>query len=36
MDLGEGRFFVEETSLALAPPVPYATLKQRLERRLAP
>ena len=35
MDLGEGRFFVEETSLALAPPVPYATLKQRLERRLA-
>jgi lycopene cyclase-like protein len=35
MDLGAGRFFVEETSLALAPPVPYATLKQRLERRLA-
>ena len=35
MDLGKGRFFVEETSLALAPPVPYATLKQRLERRLA-
>ncbi len=35
MDLGEGRFFVEETSLALAPPVPYATLRQRLERRLA-
>ena len=35
MDLGGGRFFVEETSLALAPPVPYATLKQRLERRLA-
>ena len=35
MDMGEGRFFVEETSLALAPPVPYATLKQRLERRLA-
>ncbi|MFZ0408311.1 MAG: lycopene beta cyclase, partial [Cyanobium sp.] len=35
MDLGEGRFFVEETSLALAPPVPYATLQQRLERRLA-
>ena len=34
MDLGQGRFFVEETSLALAPPVPYATLKQRLERRL--
>jgi lycopene cyclase-like protein len=35
MDLGQGRFFVEETSLALAPPVPYATLKQRIERRLA-
>ena len=35
MDLGEGRFFVEETSLALAPPVPYATLRERLERRLA-
>jgi lycopene cyclase-like protein len=35
MDLGAGRFFVEETSLALAPPLPYATLKQRLERRLA-
>ena len=35
MDLGEGRFFVEETSLALAPPVPYATLQQRLHRRLA-
>jgi lycopene cyclase-like protein len=35
MDLGEGRFFVEETSLALAPPVAYDTLRQRLERRLA-
>ncbi|MCP9882447.1 lycopene cyclase family protein [Cyanobium sp. Alchichica 3B3-8F6] len=35
MDLGGGRFFVEETSLALAPPVPYAVLQQRLERRLA-
>lgn len=35
MDLGEGRFFVEETSLALAPPVPYATLQERLHRRLA-
>jgi len=35
MDLGGGRFFVEETSLALAPPVPYALLQQRLERRLA-
>jgi lycopene cyclase-like protein len=35
MDLGEGRFFVEETSLALAPPVPYSTLQERLQRRLA-
>lgn len=35
MDLGGGRFFVEETSLGFAPPVPYAVLKQRLERRLA-
>jgi lycopene cyclase-like protein len=26
---------VEETSLALAPPLPFATLRQRLERRLA-
>ncbi len=35
MDLGDGLFFVEETSLALAPPVPVAELRQRLERRLA-
>jgi len=35
MDLGEGRFFVEETSLALAPPVPYPVLQERLQRRLA-
>ncbi|QVL54564.1 MAG: lycopene cyclase family protein [Cyanobium sp. M30B3] len=35
MDLGEGRFFVEETSLALSPPVPYSTLQERLQRRLA-
>lgn len=35
MDLGGGRFFVEETSLALAPPVPFDRLRQRLERRLA-
>ncbi|MEB3354451.1 MAG: lycopene cyclase family protein [Cyanobacteriota bacterium] len=34
MDLGEGVFFVEETSLALAPPVPYDVLKERLLRRL--
>ena len=35
MDLGEGVFFVEETSLALAPAVPFATLQQRLQARLA-
>jgi lycopene cyclase-like protein len=35
MDLGDGLFFVEETSLALAPPVPYDDLRQRLEQRLA-
>ncbi|MEB3348891.1 MAG: lycopene cyclase family protein, partial [Cyanobacteriota bacterium] len=35
MDLGDGRFFVEETSLALAPAVPFALLRARLERRLA-
>ena len=35
MDLGDGVFFVEETSLALAPAVPFPLLKDRLERRLA-
>ncbi len=35
MDLGDGVFFVEETSLALAPAVPFATLQQRLQARLA-
>lgn len=35
MDLGGGRFFVEETSLALAPAVPFHTLRHRLQRRLA-
>jgi lycopene cyclase-like protein len=35
MDLGEGVFFVEETSLALAPAVPYDVLKDRLLRRLS-
>jgi lycopene cyclase-like protein len=35
MDLGGGRFFVEETSLALAPAVPFPTLRQRLQQRLA-
>ena len=34
MDLGDGAFFVEETSLALAPGVPYDVLKQRLQQRL--
>ena len=34
MDLGDGVFFVEETSLALAPGVPYNVLKQRLQQRL--
>ncbi|MEB3307752.1 MAG: lycopene cyclase family protein, partial [Cyanobacteriota bacterium] len=32
MDLGDGVFFVEETSLALAPPVPYSLLQQRLKQ----
>jgi lycopene cyclase-like protein len=35
MDFGEGVFFLEETSLALAPAVPYDVLKDRLLRRLA-
>ncbi|MFM7653618.1 MAG: lycopene beta cyclase [Vulcanococcus sp.] len=35
MDFGGGVFFVEETSLALAPPVPTDVLKDRLHRRLA-
>ena len=35
MDLGGGRFFVEETSLALAPALPFAVLRERLHRRLA-
>lgn len=35
MDLGGGVFFVEETSLALAPAVPFPLLRRRLERRLA-
>ncbi|MEO0869708.1 MAG: lycopene beta cyclase [Cyanobacteria bacterium J06642_11] len=34
MDLGEDVYFVEETSLALAPAMAYDTLKQRLEQRL--
>lgn len=35
MDLGGGTYFVEETSLALAPPLPFELLKDRLVRRLA-
>ncbi len=34
MDLGDGVFFLEETSLALAPAVPFAELRQRLHQRL--
>jgi lycopene cyclase-like protein len=35
MDLGGGVYFVEETSLALAPALPFAVLRDRLQRRLA-
>ena len=35
MDLGEDIYFVEETSLALAPAMTYDTLKDRLQTRLA-
>ncbi|MBW3603883.1 MAG: lycopene cyclase family protein [Actinobacteria bacterium] len=35
MDLGAGRWFVEETALAARPAVPLRTLRQRLEQRLA-
>ena len=35
MDLGDGRFFLEETSLALAPAFPLERLKARLHQRLA-
>ena len=34
MDLGDGVFFVEETSLAHAPGITYDVLKQRLQQRL--
>lgn len=34
MDLGEDMYFVEETSLALAPAMAYDTLKDRLQKRL--
>jgi len=35
MDLGDGQFFVEETSLAHVPGVPLSTLERRLHRRLS-
>jgi len=35
MDLGDGRYFVEETSLALAPPLTMGMLEHRLQQRLA-
>jgi lycopene cyclase-like protein len=35
MDLGGGRTFVEETSLAARPPLPVGVLRHRLEHRLA-
>ena len=34
MDLGNGSYFVEETSLAATPPLPFPLLKHRLEQRL--
>ncbi|MCB8985582.1 MAG: lycopene cyclase family protein, partial [Ardenticatenaceae bacterium] len=35
MDLGDDVYFVEETSLACYPAIPYAVLQRRLEQRLA-
>ncbi len=35
MDLGDGSYFVEETSLACSPPVSFELLKDRLNTRLA-
>ena len=35
MDLGDDVYFVEETSLAAHPPLPFNLLQRRLERRLA-
>ncbi len=35
MDMGNGTFFLEETSLGLAPPVTLETLKKRLGKRLS-
>ncbi len=34
MDMGNGKFFLEETSLGLSPPVTLDELKRRLEKRL--
>ena len=34
MDMGDGKFFLEETSLGLFPPVSLNELKRRLEKRL--
>ena len=35
MDLGDGSYFVEETSLACAPPLSFEALKNRLDSRLS-
>ena len=35
MDMGEGRFFLEETSLGLSPPLSLEKLKTRLHKRLS-
>jgi len=34
MPVGPGRVFLEETCLVAKPPLPFATLKRRLHRRL--
>ncbi len=35
VDMGDGRYFVEETALAVRPKLPFDFFKDRLERRLA-
>ena len=35
VDMGDGRYFVEETALAVRPKLPFGFFKDRLERRLA-
>lgn len=35
VDMGDGRYFVEETALAVRPTLPFDFFKNRLERRLA-